>query len=30
MSVRIQVTVNGKQYTDEVEARDLLLYYLLD
>jgi len=30
MSVRIQVTVNGKQYTDEVEARDLLVYYLRD
>ena len=30
MSVRIQVTVNGKQYTSEVEARDLLVYYLRD
>ena len=30
MPVRIQVTVNGKQYTSEVEARDLLVYYLRD
>ncbi len=30
MSVRIQVTVNGKQYTSEVSPRDLLVYYLRD
>jgi len=30
MSVRIQVTVNGKPYTSEVSPRDLLVYYLRD
>jgi len=30
MSIRIHVTVNGKQYASEVDARDLLVYYLRD
>ncbi|MCB9082082.1 MAG: (2Fe-2S)-binding protein [Lewinellaceae bacterium] len=30
MSISIQVTVNGKQYTSEVAPRDLLVYYLRD
>ena len=30
MSVRIHVTVNGKQYSSEVSPRDLLVYYLRD
>lgn len=28
MSVKISVTINGKQYTSQVEPRQLLVYYL--